>query len=52
LLLSYLLPKVLDSDWPSYCHDNYADHSCLVSSGCRKMLSVYHHKVLVCLHLI
>ena len=29
----YLLPKVLDSDWPSYCHDNYADHSCLVSSG-------------------
>lgn len=33
LLLLYLLPKVLDSDWPSYCHDNYADHSCLVSSG-------------------
>jgi hypothetical protein len=29
----YMLPKVLDSDWPSYCHDNYTDHSCLVSSG-------------------
>jgi hypothetical protein len=33
LPLLYLLPKVLDSDRPSYCHDNYADHSCLVSSG-------------------
>ena len=33
LLLLYLLTKVLDSDWQSYCHDNYADHSCLVSSS-------------------